>query len=244
MDSRLSPFLRAVAQRAASRWKPSPDRDPTHHQCPGCSAGTLRPSNSYRTLRCDDKHCNYFAPQCIECMVGYAVESNGGITCTSRSCNGPSDRCPKCGSILAQFHDKGGNSGGRYVACKEYKPSQPSGRRCPYRVRGPRVDLNPDCPRCEIRVLSPSRSRKSLLCDFCGYQAVECSGCRWGYAVRRLARVECTSPECDHPSKACPLCDNGVVQVVVVGEVDFVERCSEYRDERWPCSYQHHVGGS
>ena len=242
MNSRLLPFFRAVVQRTALRWRPPPHRGPTHHQCPNCSSGTLRPSNSYRTLSCDNRHCNYFAPQCIQCMFGYAIESNGGITCTNRRCAGPSDRCPKCRSILAQFHDKGGDSGGRYVACKNHKPSQPSDVYCPYRVRGPRVDLNPDCPRCKIRVLSPSRSRKTLTCDYCGYKAVECSNCRWGYTVRKSSRVECTNPECDRPSKACPGCYEGVVQVVVVGEVDFVERCSEYRSEHRTASYRHPVG--
>ena len=62
--------------------------------CPQCESGMLVASQSRRTHRCSNyPYCDYLAPLCSVCGVGYVTVKHRYVRCTTPGCDGP-EACP------------------------------------------------------------------------------------------------------------------------------------------------------
>ena len=88
-------------------------------QCPSCSRGSMVRSQSGDNLRCTAAPtCNYLAPRCPRCRLGYTTFDGGasGATCTNPNCRHQARICPQCttGVIVLRTNPS------RFWGCSRY----------------------------------------------------------------------------------------------------------------------------
>ena len=128
---RPSPFVTELLDNSQDISQIGGDLAP---KCPRCRSGRLLPSRTGRNLRCCNyPTCDYLAPRCNRCNIGYALAvGKSGPECTNTPCGHRPTTCPQCEiGILVNRRSRYGP----FRGCSRYG-SEPS---CEYTrdARGP-----------------------------------------------------------------------------------------------------------
>lgn len=92
-------------------------------ECPRCPSGRLVISKSRKNLRCSlYQICEYQAPLCKNCNLGYVLLINRSSACTNKNCKTPPSACPRCGNgILVEISGRTG----RFWGCTAFMSQPP-----------------------------------------------------------------------------------------------------------------------